>query len=316
MDIETTGLEPKYDNIIEIAGIQYADGKEVGRFQSLVQPPLTEEYGGDDDEDENEDYDDDEPTETYYVPPFITELTGITNEMLADAPQTPEVIKKFADFLGDSVIVGYNVGFDVNFLYDNFMEHLGHPLENDFINIMRMARKLHPELEHHRLSDMVEYYKLTNEGAHRALADCLATQGCYEKMHDEAIEKFADEEAFIASFKRKSYGHNVRAGDIKGDEAKNNVDSPLYNRHCVFTGKLERFTRERAMQIVADIGGINDNTVTQKTNYLVLGNTDYRTSLRGGKSTKHKKAERYKAQGKDIEIIPESVFYDMISEEE
>ena len=69
------------------------------------------------------------------------------------------------------------------------------------------------------------------------------------------------------------------------------------------------------MQIVADLGGINEDTVTKKTNFLILGNNDYCSSIKDGKSSKHKKAEKNKLKGQNIEIIPESVFYDMISEE-
>lgn len=66
------------------------------------------------------------------------------------------------------------------------------------------------------------------------------------------------------------------------------------------------------MQIVADPGGINGDSVTAKTNYLILGNNDYCKSIKGGKSNKQKKAEKLKLEGQDIEIITENVFYDMM----
>ena len=68
------------------------------------------------------------------------------------------------------------------------------------------------------------------------------------------------------------------------------------------------------MQIVADLGGQNADSVTKKTNYLILGNNDYCKSIKDGKSSKQKKAEKLKLDGYDIEIIPENVFYDIISE--
>ena len=68
------------------------------------------------------------------------------------------------------------------------------------------------------------------------------------------------------------------------------------------------------MQVVADLGGINQNNVTKKTNYLVLGNNDYCSTIKDGKSNKQKKAEEYRLKGLDIEIISENVFYDMIAE--
>ena len=236
--------------------------------------------------------------------------------MLADAPKTPEVVRAFSKFLGDSIIVGYNVSFDVNFLHDNFMEHLSKPMTNDYIDAMRMARKLYPEMNYHRLRDMVELYGITNEHEHRALADCVATAQCFEKLHEEVLKQYENEESFIKTYSHHGGGgsHSVKAADIQGNESKINADSPLYNQHCVFTGKLEKFTREEAMQIVADLGGINEDGVTKNTNFLILGNNDYCATIKNGKSNKQKKAEKNKFNGQDIEIVPETVFYDMLGD--
>ncbi len=68
------------------------------------------------------------------------------------------------------------------------------------------------------------------------------------------------------------------------------------------------------MQIVADLGGFKQDCVTRKTNYLILGNNDYCTTIVDGKSTKQKNAEKYKLDGQDIEILSETVFYDMIGD--
>ena len=71
-------------------------------------------------------------------------------------------------------------------------------------------------------------------------------------------------------------------------------------------------SRRDAAQFVVDFGGICDEGITKKTNYLILGNNDYCKTIKDGKSTKHKKAEQYKLNGYDIEIISEDVFYNMI----
>lgn len=301
VDIETTGYSPVWDKIIEIGAIRYVDGQPTERFQTLVQPPMS--YYEDDDGNEIGEYVDD----------FIVELTGITNEMLASAPSTKDAVSAFADFLGDSVIVGYNVNFDINFLYDRYMDYLGMPLKNDFIDVMRIAKKLHPEMNHHRLRDMVEHYGLIHEQEHRSISDCEATQQCYEKLREEAVQKYGDEDSFIQeAFRKKKYWSGARVSDIHGDEAKNNPDCPLYQKYCCITGKLEQFTRQEALQVIADLGGIIEANVTKKTNYLILGNNDYCATIKEGKSSKQKKAEANKLKGQDIEIIPESVFYDMI----
>ena len=85
-----------------------------------------------------------------------------------------------------------------------------------------------------------------------------------------------------------------------------NPKSPIYDQHCAFTGRLQKYTRKEAMQIVASIGGLSENTVTKKTRFLILG-----TQAKTGKSNKQLKAEKNLEKGQNIEIIPELVFYDM-----
>lgn len=297
IDTETTGHSPQWDDIIEIGAIRYKEGSEIERFQTLVKPF--------------------ECCSGMYVDEYITELTGITNEMLSDAPPVCDAIRSFADFLKNDVIIGYNVSYDVNFLYDCYMEHLKVPLSNNFIDVLRMARKLYPEMAHHRLCDMVDKFGFVNEHAHRSISDVEATEKCYEKIHQEAIRQYGTEKEFIKAFRKKYSGKSgceIRAKDIISDNTKHDPESPLYNKRCVFTGKLEKFTRKQAMQIVANLGGINEDTVTKKTNYLILGNNDYCVTIRDGKSTKQKKAEKNKLDGQDIEIVPETVFYDMLGD--
>lgn len=114
---------------------------------------------------------------------------------------------------------------------------------------------------------------------------------------------------FVAKFNnRKSYDlRKITAESDDFDETH-----PLFGMHCVFTGTLEKMTRTEAAQIVVNLGGICDNGITKKTNFLVLGANDY-TRIKENKSNKQRKAEEYKLNGADIEIVPEGVFYDMIN---
>ena len=295
IDVETTGLSPQWDDIIEVGAIRYHEGQEIERFQSLLQPPIDDDG--------------------VYVSSFIEKLTGITNEMLATAPTASEVLPRLLEFLGDSTLLGYNVSFDVNFLYDNCLRYMGRIFENDYVDVRRLARKICPNLPRYRLKDMAAHYGVTGWTAHRTIADCEVTDQVYRKLCVDGLERFGSEQAIISSF----YTHGgknagVRLSDIVADESKLSPDCPIYQRHCVITGKLERFTRAEAMQLIADLGGINDSTVTKNTNYLILGNNDYCTTIKDGKSSKQKKAEAMKLDGQDIDIIPETVFYDMIAD--
>lgn len=244
LDIETTGLSPDYDEIIEVGAIKYSDEREVGRFQSLIQPPMQYRFDG-------------HEHRYMYVDPYITELTGITNEMLEAAPKADEVIPKYAEFIGQTTIVGYNVNFDINFLYDNFLRILRKPLSNDFVDIMRMARKLYPDMPHHRLVDMTERFGIVNTHAHRSLFDCEATEACLMHFYDDALQQYGSIEDFITSYKRKTHGHHspdykaLRAADIEGDVSRQDPDNPLYGRYCVFTGKLEKLWFNHKFYVMA-----------------------------------------------------------------
>ncbi len=308
VDIETTGLNPKYDSIIEIGAIRFEDGKEIEKFAQLVKPD--QYYTLSEDDIKNTDdfcYIDNTPIQ--YVPEYITQLTGITNKMLERADTIEEVLPKFAKFLGSDIIVGHNVNFDINFLYDSFMAALKMPLKNDFIDTMRISKRILKDLKHHRLRDIVEHYGINSKGAHRALYDCYNTEMCFEKLKNDVENSFGSLEEFV---KVKQSYHNLNARDITTTIEKFDETHPLFGKVCVFTGKLEKMERKDAMHLVVDLGGENGDSVTKNTNYLILGNNDYCTSIKDGKSNKHKKAEQLKLEGKDIEIIAEDVFYDML----
>lgn len=285
IDLETTGFDPSFDNIIEIAALRVRGGEIVDSFSTLVKP-----------------YDE--------IDEFITELTGITNDMLSTAPTPEEIFPSVREFIGGDIIVGHNVNFDINFLYDWFETILKEPFTNDFIDTMRIARKVLPELPHHRLKDVSSAVGVVPGGAHRAAADCQTTFGCFCGLRDIVVSKSGIED-FISSFKKRSNSKKIDLHDITSENTTFDETHPLFGKRCVFTGTLEKMPRSEAAQAVVDIGGICDNGITKKTNFLILGNTDYRKTG-GGKSFKHKKAEEYKLNGIDIEIIPENVFYDML----
>lgn len=100
---------------------------------------------------------------------------------------------------------------------------------------------------------------------------------------------------------------------IVPENVKIDEDNFFYQKHVVFTGKLERMVRKDAMQLVVNLGGVLDNSVNKYTNYLILGNNDYNAILKGEKSSKHKKAEKLQLEGQDISIIDEYTFYDLLN---
>ena len=162
VDIETTGLSPDSCEIIEISAIKYVNFEKVSSFSTLIKPQNRISY-------------------------FITKLTGITNDMVKDAPDISTAILDFQGYIGKDILMGYNVNFDINFLYDNLMRCHNIPLTNDFVDVLRFARKALPDLKNRSQTTVAEYYGISAFGAHRAERDCEICNACYLKLKEENI---------------------------------------------------------------------------------------------------------------------------------
>lgn len=281
IDIETTGLDPSFDEIIEIAAIKVENGKIIEEKSSLIKP--SEE-----------------------ICEYITELTGITNEMVSNAAPIEIVLQEFLAFWDGYTLVGHNVNFDINFLYDNSINSFEKPLSNDYVDTLRLAKRLLPDLKSYKLKSLTKHFKL-DESVHRALSDAKKTLTIFDQLKAICVK---DYESVIA-FEKTTYSKGLKASDVTSTNSNSNENHPFYDRSFVFTGALEKMVRRDAMQLVVDLGGICLDNITQKTDFLVLGNQDY-SKIKDGKSSKQKKAEKLKLGGHDIEIISENVFYDML----
>lgn len=286
IDIETTGLDPIYDEIIEITALKVNQDKIVDTFTTLIKP-------------------------TKPINPFITELTGITNDMVENSPSITDVLPNFLTFIKNETLIGHNINFDINFLYDNFIK-TGHEkgLTNNFVDTLRLGRKTLKNLKHHRLKDLAAYYNIDTTGAHRSTKDCEITYQVYLHLKSQIKKEYGSLEQFLRQNQPKTF----TASSLTTTKTEFNTDNPLYNKYIAITGTLTKFTRKEAMQIILDLGGHCEDKVTEKTNYLILGNNDYNPILRGKKSSKLKKAEQLKLKGYDIEILSENIFYDFISQ--
>lgn len=159
VDIETTGLNPIYNEIIEIGAIRVRDNEIVDNIDILIQP--------------------EEP-----ISSFITNLTGITNEMVAiDGVSAFEGLSSFLDFVQSDVILGHNVNFDISFLYDHCLRHLGCYVDNDYIDTCYMSRRLlKGKVKNNKLGTLIEHFGYDYSGAHRALNDCQFTYQIYNEL--------------------------------------------------------------------------------------------------------------------------------------
>jgi len=287
-DIETTGLDPNFDEIIEIGAIRVRDLKIVDKFHTLVKPE-------------------------YEIDDFIVDLTGITNEMVENAPSIQKILPSFIDFIGDDILVGHNINFDINFIYDNLINCDYLPLTNDFVDTLRLSRRILPELEHHRLIDLADYYNIDTKGNHRSMKDVEITNSIYINLKNSLLKTFDNVDDFINSCRKKTYT-NIKFSEIKATVTDINEENPFFGKCVAITGKLERMQRKEAMQLIANLGANCQDGVNKETNFLILGNNDYNPILRGNKSSKLIKAENMKLKGKDIEIISENIFYDILDD--
>ncbi|SCW62494.1 DNA polymerase-3 subunit epsilon [Ruminococcaceae bacterium YRB3002] len=160
-DIETTGLSQESDAIMELSALKVADGSIADEFSVLVKPGRP-------------------------IPDLICDITGITNDMVKDAPPIEDVLGCFVDFIGDLPLVGQNImRFDMKFIQRDAQRILGRTLGNKIIDTLFLAKRLLPELEHHSLEALAEHYDISYEGAHRALVDCNINYQVYLRLLEE-----------------------------------------------------------------------------------------------------------------------------------
>ncbi len=158
LDIETTGLESQTDAIIEIAAVRFKGGRVEGEYQTLINPGRP-------------------------IPPFISGLTSISDQMVRTAPILREVLPDLTAFVGDAPIVGHNVGFDLGFLRRYRVLGL-----NDAIDTYEMAAVLLPRASRYNLGSLTQQLNVPFPATHRALDDARATRGVFKELYDLALQ--------------------------------------------------------------------------------------------------------------------------------
>ena len=148
-DIETTGLKAKFHELIEIAGVKVSGGKIVDRFSEFVKPKKS-------------------------ISPHITELTKITNEMVANADNDENVLKRFLKFSEGCILVAHNANFDVGFL-KRYSQIYNLPFDFCYVDTLGLSRKLVTNIKRHRLDRVAKALGIPFEGHHRAINDAEVT---------------------------------------------------------------------------------------------------------------------------------------------
>lgn len=166
VDIETTGLSPEKNDIIEIAALRIREGKPADEFSRLIKisAPLS---------------------------PTIVRITGITDEMLNGGIELSDALESFLRFAGDDVIAGHNVTFDTHFISGKCDTLFNHEFENDIYDTLTECKRIYPGVSH-TLEDMITQIGLEDNGNHhRALADCYHTYNLISALQNPPELKIA-----------------------------------------------------------------------------------------------------------------------------
>ena len=160
LDLETTGLNPATDRIIEIGAVKVVEGEVVSTLSTLIDPQVPISFR-------------------------VSELTGIDASMIAGQPVIDDLITDILEFTEDLPILGHNIIFDYSFLKKAAVNNRL-TFEKDGIDTLKMARRILPELEHRGLEYLCGYFGIRPEKSHRAMDDAISAMKIYEKLFEIA----------------------------------------------------------------------------------------------------------------------------------
>jgi DNA polymerase-3 subunit alpha (Gram-positive type) len=179
-DLETTGAKAPPCRVTEIGAFRVRRGQVAEQFHTLVNPEMP-------------------------IPAFITALTGISEEMVKNAPIFSEVVDDFLKFVGDSVLVAHNAGFDMRFLnHEIGLVYGEYRVVNPCLCTVQLSRKLLPQIENHKLKTVAEYYSISLVNHHRASDDARATAEIFINLLEMLSLSGVQDIASIKKFSRRS----------------------------------------------------------------------------------------------------------------
>lgn len=215
LDLETTGLDPKKDKIIEIGAVRVRDGEPVAIYEQMIQPGR--ELGE-----------------------RVAQITGITQEMLEGAPYIEEVLPALLEFLGEDVLIGHRILFDYSFVKKAAV-NAKYMFEKQGIDTLKLARVCLPELPSKRLSELCAHYGITYR-AHRASQDAQATHELYRRLCDGfAYAREAQPETLHYAVKKEGPITPAQKERLKRMEAFYQVSLPY---------EIDKLTKNEASRIM------------------------------------------------------------------
>lgn len=274
------------------------------------------------------------PGNEYYD--FNIAIHGITPKMTVKEKPFDKVWSKFEERLDGHILIAHNTAFDMYVLRDSAQWYEYKPAEFDFLCTYRLAKETWPSFFSYRLDVLAQELDIELEHHHHAAYDALASALLAVKICEAngtgSLVEAAERHGFrLGRFSMEEYkpfsnarnfggGGNIRSKDFGGGEnirfkdlvPTGEVDEthPMFGLSFAFTGTLKSMSRRDAAQRVVDVGGEAHAGPTKKTNFLVVGMTDF-TKVRDGMSEKMRKAAGFAELATGIEIIDEQEFLQM-----
>lgn len=224
LDLETTGLDPKKDKIIEMGAVRIRDGNIVDSMKSYV-------------------------NQGKKIPENVSALTGIKNEQLSGAPEYKDIIPTLLEFLGEDVLIGHSILFDYSF-FKRAAVNMGLDYNPKAIDTLKIARKYLPLLESRSLPYLCKYYKL-DYISHRALEDATATAMLYQRLCQDfdSFEREKEDEVF----QPKYLVYQVKRESPIREHQKQKLEE-LYKQHNIIPDyDLDTLTRNEASRFIDQI---------------------------------------------------------------
>ncbi len=287
IDFETAN--PKRTSACSIGMAKVRDGKIVDTFYELLKP-----Y----------------PEDFHYI---NTSIHGITPEMVANSKTLLDLWDEIGRFIDGDVLVAHNVSFEQSVINQYMLEHQMPTPDFDYLCTLYMSKVRYPRRVGYKLDDVCKDILGRTVNHHHALEDAIA---CAE-LAAHLIEGFPKQPlkelmgALYVTPQREKNEWKKLTG-IKPTREELDPHHPFFDQRIVITGVLSTMSRERAVQLLVDCGGLYQDTLTKSTNYLLIGDEEKQIALFGSKSVKAKKAEEYNAKGSNIQILNEQEFMKLI----
>ncbi len=253
-----------------------------------------------------------------YFDDFNVSIHGITPIDVKNAPEFGDLWNEIKPLIDGQFLIAHNAGFDMSVLRRTLESYQIPFPELQYSCSYIFSKKVWEGLPAYDLKTLCRHNQIPLNH-HRAAGDSEAAAKlslkAFETSEVNSIEEFPSKlgttigclytGGYIPSNTKRQY---IKPEEIIGDPAKHNRESIFYGRTVVFTGTLMSMLRKDARQLIADIGGMNGNGVTKKTDYLIVGQQDYRVVGEEGMSSKQEKAIKLIERGSGLEILSEDDF--------